>query len=657
MAPRLRNALVAILTVLELASAARAAQTSTPVWTEAMLGLDGGIVDQLLIDPTDADHVYVVGERRGIFESRDAGRSWKMLPAPSSARYYGLRIEPQNSHALWVTTNEGASRSQDAGRTWTPADASIPTTAPAWLEFEPRSRGTVRYCVAPAEGLFKSTDSGATWKRVVDESSSDRPDQLVISPADPDRLYGLSLSRVIVSRDGGATWTSAAALPGESSCLAVVADPVHADGVRLATTTGIFTSTDAGAHWKPANSGLTGDGDPGIEVLVPHPASAGVWYTVTSGRECPFVSRDDGASWKPLGADPSKRAAFRKLAIARSNPDRMYGTNVLGVRRSDDGGKTWQTANSGLTLQWTTGLTVDPATPEIVYLASLTGGVFRSRDAGASWSSMDPTGITRPACEVLLLRSEPHQLYVQQVFGGLRSADAGSTWVPLASTHKTGALILDELHPGVLYRVDYHQEKTTRSVSRDHGRSWETWQGKFSIAEALTLGPASGPALDLCDEAELKAFLQAQIAPSIAEPKRGPIGPVTALAFAPSDRRVAYLGWSAGLILRSADGCRTWTARTSLRTVLPASGPPMLSGNNLKALAVDPDDPDRIYAATARGLAFSADGGGTWSFDAAGLTGPRVQRGVNAVTVLPTRPRQILAATVGALYRSILPSR
>jgi photosystem II stability/assembly factor-like uncharacterized protein len=248
-------------------------------------------------------------------------------------------------------------------------------------------QSNIYYVGAASGGIFKSTDGGVHWEPVFDGQPVSSIGSLAIAPSDPNIVWAgtgeawirshISVGQGIYkSTDAGKTWTLMG-LEKTGRIGRIVIDPRNPDIVFAAALghaygpqqeRGVFRTTDGGKTWERV---LFTDEDSGCSDLVMDPNNprilfAGMWPLAirTWGRESGgagsglFRSTDGGATWKKLTGNglPSRTTGKLALAIARSNPNRVYtlietgdGVPLKGKEtdrgklwRSDDGGDNWR---------------------------------------------------------------------------------------------------------------------------------------------------------------------------------------------------------------------------------------------------------------------------------------------------------------------------
>src|SRR5262245_11885729 len=455
-------------------------------WTK--VGLPGGNVVTLAIDPTMPDTLYGGGDR-GVFKSTDGGSTWSVnagLTYPIGIRFSGtypsvtaLAVDPATPGSLFAgAIGGGVFKSTDGGNTWNATNSWFvsPFIGVSALVIDPSTPGTLyagffayyevcllcegRVEAMPAgaggpdfpalgDGVFKSTDGGNTWNAAstgLDFGYSVYA--LAIDPATPSILYAGTETGVFKSTDGGGTWD--AILPGYVAALAI--DPISPGTLYAGTPSGVFKSTDGGGTWD-----ITGWTAP-VDALVIDPGAPATLYAATASCGSDgclnkvFKSTDGGGTWSATGlnepyertplADTPLSAIKVVLAIGPTTPATLYAGTISGVFKSTDGASAWRRTTSG-TNDWVSALAVDPTTPNALYAGTrdsdLDGdgaGVSKSMDGGATWGAAStglPSGITSesPAFAINALaidRTTPGIVYAGTNDGVFKSMDAGGTW-------------------------------------------------------------------------------------------------------------------------------------------------------------------------------------------------------------------------------------
>jgi len=264
------------------------------------IGPEGNRFSSAVGIPGDPGTYYVGAASGGIYKTTDAGVHWNSIFDDQPVQSIGsLAVAPSDRNIVWAGTGEAHIRSH----------------------------------ISIGQGIYKSTDAGATWQLMGLEKTG-RIARVVVHPTNPDVVlacalgtaYGPQQERgVFRTTDGGTTWTRV-----------------------------LFTSPDAGCSdlvMNPAN---------------PRVLYAGMWHFEihTWGRSSGgpgsglYKSIDGGATWTRLVGNglPTRVTGKHALAIARSNPSRVYalietGDGVPWNGEATEGGQLWRTDNDGATWQ------------------------------------------------------------------------------------------------------------------------------------------------------------------------------------------------------------------------------------------------------------------------------------------------------------------
>jgi hypothetical protein len=241
-----------------------------------------------------------------------------------------------------------------------------------------------------AEGLFGSTDEGATWDLRSRELRY--PHILLVDPADPARLYAarrdlisfLPMPAVYRSDDGGYTWKRLLNGLGEERVFALALDPFHRDTLYAGSWAGrVYKTEDGGEHWQALPSGAVRPcpacTPSTVGQLLVSPVDGALYALEAYGGT--FQSTDGGGTWQQIHLDGGW------LAV-----DPVRGDLYLAGRRlqhSRDGGRTWTNLSAGLPFNAGTGsyaaywVAVNPA-PLVLYTR-----YHRSSDGGNRWEPLE----------------------------------------------------------------------------------------------------------------------------------------------------------------------------------------------------------------------------------------------------------------------------
>ena len=370
--------------LLMLATSAIAAPMNPALFQELRWRLigpfRGGRVLTVSGVPGEPDHFYFGAVNGGVWESRNAGRTWRPIFDSVPVGSIGaLAVAPSNPRVLYVGTGEadmrsdiaqghGVYRSSDGGRTWSFVGLGE-TQQVGRIVVDPRNAEVVYvaalghpYGPNPERGVFKSSDGGTHWTKVLGPDANTGAIDLALDPGNSNILYA-------------ALWQTRRT-PWN------IYPPSNGPG------SGLYRSSDGGAHWTH----LAGDGFPaapgriGIAVAASRPSR--IYALVDSDDGGLYRSDDHGAHWTRASADTriwQRGWYFSGVAVEPKDPDVVYVCNT-NLYRSADGGKSFAPIEGDDTGDDFHTLWIDPASPNRRILGSDQGAVV-SVDGGASWSS------------------------------------------------------------------------------------------------------------------------------------------------------------------------------------------------------------------------------------------------------------------------------
>ena len=464
-------------------------------------------------------------------------------------------------------------------------------------------------------------------------------------------------------------------------------------GIAVLCAAGFLT----GAH--PAQAGLNvwtshGPGTASIGTLVLDPTAPGTLYVSTGGPSGPvsdsvFKSTDNGITWSEASAGLPDTVGVWALAIdPTTTPGTLYVGTSSGLFKSTDAARTWIAAGTGRAASSTTrpppspsgavsALVVDPSTPGTLY-AEFVSGLFKSTDAGDTWSSAN-TGLPGNESVVVLTidPSTPGTLYAGTNDGHgdghvFKTIDGGSTW-RAASTGLSGsihALALDPTGSGSTLYAGTGQVDcsgichTVGGVfkSIDGGNTWSATPIDdivFALAldpntpRILYAGMGGGPYSSTGTGGGVMKSTDGGATWSAANTGLPDFATVTALAFDPTAPGHLYATTGAGGanqtgggVFKSTNGGDTWSAASA---GLPGDA-------IVSVLRIDPTTPGTLYAGTnylngSAGVSKSTNGGGTWSAASTGLPG-NGNTAVFAFAFDPTTRGTVYAGTDGGVFKS-----
>ncbi len=525
-------------------------------WKHMGLG-ESGRIGRIIIDPRDPDtvfaavmgHCYGPQQERGVFRTRDGGRSWqRVLFVDENTGCSDLAMDPTNPRIIFAGMwpmlirtwgrwsggpGGGLYLSRDGGDSWTRLEGNgLPDTeiGKVALAVAASDPDRVYALIETAdEGLWRSDDGGGNWKQVNrDHGLLNRPHyytRLAVAPDNADELY-FPATRFHWSQDGGLNHKPFSVWGGDHHDMWI--DPLDPRRMIVGNDMGVALSNNRGRSWR------------GIELPI-----AQMYHVATDNQVPYFVygNRQDGTSyrvpsnsksgriiprglWHPVGGFESGHAVIDPVdnnIVWSGNYDGMLDRFDLRTMQSravsvwPDGIQGWAPADMKYRFQWTFPILISPHDHNRVYVGSQY--VHRSTDAGHSWQVISPDlsgndpeklkitgGITVDdvsplvTCTLFALAESPleeGQLWAGTNDGRLHlSRDGGDNWsnlsanIPGLPPDGTISNIEPSRHnPAWCYiSVDLHQVNDRRPYvykTENYGRSWR------SLRADLPIGPLS----------------------------------------------------------------------------------------------------------------------------------------------------------------------
>jgi photosystem II stability/assembly factor-like uncharacterized protein len=377
---------------------------------------------------------------------------------------------------------------------------------------------------------------------------------------------------------------------------------------------------DSGDSWVESNAGLNEDGS--IDVLAIDPKTTSTLYAGTPGGV--YKSTDSGTSWS-LSSITSP-VLISGIAIHPFSPSKVYASTFGdGVYRSVNGGGQWYPINKGLPGKldyFSYSIVMDPITPDNLYVGTtITGackdsdcgigsGVFKTSDGGDEWVSCN-AGLPADA-HVRALTIDPitpSTLYVEIYEKGLyKSNDNGDHWFPInnglpISLYPVINITIDSSSPDILYSATYNGIYR----STDGGKIWRFFSSIKNVAEIIIDPAASSVFYAIKRSGIYKSINQGKEWFSSSEGISSNL--VISFAVDPADPNTVYAGTRQSGLFRSTDNGKSWD---SIEAVF--------SDSYIGKIIVDPRNSDIIYIAlSSSGVYKSLDKGVTWKPVNAGL--------------------------------------
>lgn len=368
-------------------------------WAQAwtILGPDGGDARSISFDPRNPARVFLGTGTGTVFLSANGGDSWSRLAQLGDGADYVLdhiAVDQQNPDIIFVSAwssqnrKDGALfRSRDGGSTWQvlPALRGKSIRALAIAASDPKV-----IIVGCLDGIYRSRDGGEQWERMSPAGHAELKniESLAIDPKRPDTVYAGTWHLPWKTSDGGQSWHRLdRGIVDDSDVFSIIVDSTNSLTVFASACSGIYKSENAGELFHkiqgiPFSSRRT-------RVLKQDPVNPNIIYAGTT--EGLWRTSDAGKIWKQVSSPD--RVVNDILVDPRNSRHVLLATDRSGVLVSEDGARTFTTANRGYSHRLVTAILVDRNDPEVVFVA-----VANDREWGGVFSFRRDTGIWQQAC-------------------------------------------------------------------------------------------------------------------------------------------------------------------------------------------------------------------------------------------------------------------
>ena len=563
--------------------------------------------------PGDPLVYYVGAASGGIWKTVDGGIHWRPIFDDEPVSSIGaLAVAPSDANTVWAGTGEtflrshismgwGAFKSTDAGETWQraglertarigrivihPTDPNIVYVAALGHAFGPQRE----------RGIYRTTDGGETWERVLFVDESTGGIDIAMSPEDPDVLFAATWQIVMH------TWGRTSGGPGS----------------------GIWRSVDGGDTWTR----LEGHGLPthpfGKVGLAMTPADPSrVYALIETGRGTPWKgeptdegalwrSDDLGATWELINTDSgrllTRPAYYTRMAVSPDDADEAYFLTIF-LSSTTDGGTTIDRRPEAATPGFDNhDIWIDPTDGDRIVVAN-DEGVSISVNRGQSWHR-----IKLPIAQIYRVTTDNRVPYT--VCGNMQ--DGPSTCGP--SNSKTGGLITGggDIPRGLWRSVGGGESGTATPDPVDANIVWSSASGR---------GPAGGIVvrhdLETGESHDVEVWPVAPFGHAAADLRFRFVWDFP-IAISPHDHDRVYAG--SQFVHMTTDGGHSWQIISPDLTLDDKSKqvhsggitPDNLGveyGDVVYAIAESPLEPGLIWAGTNDGLVqLTRDGGASWT--------------------------------------------
>ena len=573
-------------------------------WRAVGPAVFGGRVSDVAGVAGNPNVLYVAFASAGLFKSADGGISFQSIfDAGNTLSIGAIAVAPANPDVIYVGTGEGKPRnstsfgdgiyrSRDGGKTWTHLGLQS-TERFARLAVHPRDANIVFAAAMGHEwganderGVYRSTDAGQTWQRMLFVNGTTGAADLAIDPGNPRIVYAAMYdylrqpwhfrsggpgSGLYRSSDGGETWTR-------------LSDPALNNGLPKGTLGRIGLAISPGRP-EVVYAIIENDGD-GV-----------LWRSDDRGDRWQLTSRERAINARPF--------YFSVIRVDPANENRIYSLN-RSLHVSDDGGKTFRSIDYWRIFGDFHAMWIDPSNASRV-LAGSDGGFYISNDRGERWDFLNKISAAQ-VYRFALDNADPYH-----IVGGFQDHEIwqgpNERWNVVGVTnrdwrrlrdHGDGAsVVVDPRDPNIVYYNTEHGDITRVDL--------RTAEERFVQPYPVT---ATG------------------IAVSQEKYRFNWIAPV---AMSPTNPDVIYLGGN--VLFRTKDGGANWTIISPDLTTNNPDKQKMSGGVTpdnsraeshctIHAIAESPRDPNVIWVGTDDGMVqITTNAGQQWTNVAPAMTG------------------------------------
>lgn len=560
-------------------------------WTNMGLGASEHI-SRILVDPTDSKVVFVAAEgplwssggERGVYKTTDGGGSWaQVLRISDDTGVTDLELDPRNPDVLYAAAYQrrrriwsfmgggpesGIYKSTNGGASWRRLSNGLPTVdmGKIGLAVSPLDPDFVYATVEAAEktgGFYRSTDAGEHWEKRNDYLSSGTGphyyQEIYASPHDRDRVYQMDVW-IHVTEDGGKTFTLLGEPYKHSDNHALAFDPKDPDYLLAGCDGGLYQTWDHGKSWKFVSN------LPVTQV-----------YKLSVDNDEPFYNVYGGMQDNNAQVGPSRTP------------------NLHGIRNSD-----WYNTVTGDGYAGQ----IDPEDPNLIYSESQYGFLTRfdrrtgeQVDVQPQPAEGDPPERWNWDAPILI---SPHS-HTRLYFGSQRlwrSDDRGDSWTPVSPDLSRGQNRYEMTLMGRVWSVDDLYDVGAMSW---YGNT--TSIAESPLVEGLIYAGTDDGLVQVTEDAG-RNWRRVERLPGVPE-----LAFVNEVKASVNEADTVYVlldnhksGDFTPYLLRSRDRGRSWT---SLRGDLP-------DRHLVWSIVEDEVNRDLLFLGTEYGIFFTLDGGGHW---------------------------------------------
>ena len=306
-----------------------------------------------------------------------------------------VALHPTKANILYIATNDYIYKTRDGGVRWENMSTGMTHSRVITLAIDPLFPANI-LAGTKGDAVYKSYDGGQRWVSrqtgLHEVTISSVVHQLVYAPGSSNHVFAATSLGVFESNDGGETWVKR--MEGMKEVLMVISldiDPQQPQTLYAGTSGGVYKSIDGARNWMKVNAGLVSPDvlkssrSLGVTRIKVDPFDPDRVYTATLVGL--YQTMNAGESWSRIGESLPDHM-LSELLLDPRQAGVLYVGHREGVSRSEDGGTTWETRNTGLTNMNIRALAISSLDSQILYAGTNGRGLFVTIDSGLSWKPL-----------------------------------------------------------------------------------------------------------------------------------------------------------------------------------------------------------------------------------------------------------------------------